>query len=160
MFCINNVQTLIKYYDILKRKKAEGLHNLNITTIFSYVSNEDDADANGFLPEEVSVVEEPKALYGLQAHSREKLDECILDYIKLFDTKFSTQDSESFYNYYNDISKKVKARKIDILLVVNMFLTGFDSKPLNTLYVDTILKYHRFIQLYSRTNRVLNEQKN
>ncbi len=159
MFCINNVQTLIKYYDILKRKKVEGLHNLNIATIFSYVSNEDDADANGFLPEEVSVVEEPRALYGLQAHSREKLDEFILDYNKLFDTKFSTKDSESFYNYYNDISKKVKERKIDILLVVNMFLTGFDSKPLNTLYVDKNLKYHGLIQAYSRTNRVLNEQK-
>lgn len=159
MFCINNVQTLIKYYDILKRKKVEGLHNLNIATIFSYVSNEDDADANGFLPEEVSVVEEPRALYGLQAHSREKLDEFIVDYNKLFDTKFSTRDSESFYNYYNDISKKVKERKIDILLVVNMFLTGFDSKPLNTLYVDKNLKYHGLIQAYSRTNRVLNEQK-
>ncbi len=118
MFCINNVQTLIKYYDILKRKKEEGKHKLNIATVFSYASNEDDLDANGFLPEEVSVVEEPKALYGLQAHSREKLDEYIEDYNKLFDTKFSTKDSENFYNYYNDVSKKVKERKIDILLVI------------------------------------------
>ncbi len=159
MFCINNVQTLIKYYDILKRKKEEGKHNLNIATIFSYASNEDDLDANGFLPEEVSVVEEPRALYGLQAHSREKLDEFIQDYNKLFDTKFSTRDSESFYTYYNDISKKVKERKIDILLVVNMFLTGFDSPTLNTLYVDKNLKYHGLIQAYSRTNRIINEQK-
>jgi type I restriction enzyme, R subunit len=159
MFCINNVQTLIKYYDILKRKKEEGLHNLNIATIFSYASNEDDLEANGFLPEEVSVVEEPQALYGLQAHSREKLDEFIEDYNKLFDTKFSTKDSESFYNYYNDISKKVKERKIDVLLVVNMFLTGFDSPTLNTLYVDKNLKYHGLIQAYSRTNRIINEQK-
>ena len=159
MFCINNVQTLIKYYDILKRKKEEGLHNLNIATIFSYASNEDDKDANGFLPEELSVVAEPEVLYGLQAHSREKLDEFILDYNKLFDTKYSTRDSESFYNYYNDISKKVKERKIDVLLVVNMFLTGFDSKTLNTLYVDKNLKYHGLIQAYSRTNRILNEQK-
>jgi type I restriction enzyme, R subunit len=159
MFCINNVQTLIKYYDILKRKKEEGKHNLNIATIFSYASNEDDLEANGFLPEEVSVVEEPQALYGLQAHSREKLDEFIQDYNKLFDTKFSTRDSESFYNYYNDISKKVKERKIDILLVVNMFLTGFDSPTLNTLYVDKNLKYHGLIQAYSRTNRIINEQK-
>jgi type I restriction enzyme, R subunit len=159
MFCINNVQTLIKYYDILKRKKDEGKHNLNIATIFSYASNEDDLEANGFLPEEVSVVEEPQALYGLQAHSREKLDEFIEDYNKLYDTKFSTKDSESFYNYYNDISKKVKERKIDVLLVVNMFLTGFDSPTLNTLYVDKNLKYHGLIQAYSRTNRIINEQK-
>jgi len=159
MFCTSSVQTLIKYYDIFKRKKEEGKHNLNIATIFSYTANEDDADANGFLPEEVSVVEEPQALYGLQAHSREKLDEYIEDYNKLYDTKFSTRDSESFYNYYNDISKKVKERKIDILLVVNMFLTGFDSQTLNTMYVDKNLKYHGLIQAYSRTNRILNEQK-
>jgi type I restriction enzyme, R subunit len=159
MFCTSSVPTLIKYYDIFKRKKEEGKHTLNIATIFSYTANEDDADANGFLPEEVSVVEEPQALYGLQAHSREKLDEFIEDYNKLFDTKFSTRDSESFYNYYNDISKKVKERKIDILLVVNMFLTGFDSPTLNTMYVDKNLKYHGLIQAYSRTNRILNEQK-
>ena len=159
MFCVSSVQTLIKYYDILKRKKEEGLHNLNIATIFSYASNEDDLDANGFLPEEVSVAEEPKVLYGLQAHSREKLDEFIEDYNKIFDTKFSTKDSDSFYRYYNDISKKVKERKIDVLLVVNMFLTGFDSPTLNTLYVDKNLKYHGLIQAYSRTNRILNEQK-
>jgi type I restriction enzyme R subunit len=77
----------------------------------------------------------------------------------MFETKFSTKDSESFYNYYNDISKKVKERKIDILLVVNMFLTGFDSPTLNTMYVDKNLKYHGLIQAYSRTNRILNEQK-
>ncbi len=159
MFCISNVATLIKYYDILQARKEAGLHNLRIATIFSYVSNEDDADANGFLPEELSVVEEPAALYGLQAHSREKLDEFIEHYNQMFETKFSTKDSESFYNYYNDISKKVKERKIDILLVVNMFLTGFDSQTLNTLYVDKNLRYHGLIQAYSRTNRILNELK-
>lgn len=159
MFCTSSVATLIKYYDLFKQKKEEGKHKLNIATIFSYTANEDDADANGFLPEEVSVVEEPQALYGLHAHSREKLDEYIEDYNKLFDTKFSTRDSESFYNYYNDISKKVNERKIDILLVVNMFLTGFDSQTLNTMYVDKNLKYHGLIQAYSRTNRILNEQK-
>ncbi|MFM2293249.1 MAG: hypothetical protein RIS29_3062 [Bacteroidota bacterium] len=159
MFCTASVPMLIKYYDLFKRKKEEGNHNLNIATIFSYAANEDDADANGFIPEEVSVVEEPKALYGLQAHSREKLDEYIEDYNQLFGVKYSTKTSEDFYNYYNDISKKVKERKIDILLVVNMFLTGFDSKPLNTIYVDKNLKYHGLIQAYSRTNRILNEQK-
>lgn len=159
MFCVSSVDTLIKYYDILQQKKVAGQHNLKIATIFSYTANEDDADANGFIPEELSVVEEPRALYGLNVHTREKLDEFISHYNTMFETKFSTKDSESFYNYYNDISKKVKERKVDILLVVNMFLTGFDSKPLNTLYVDKNLKYHGLIQAYSRTNRILNEQK-
>lgn len=159
LFAVSGVKTLIKYYDILQRKKEEGKHNLKIATIFSYVANEDDADANGFIPEELSVVEEPRALYGMHQHSREKLDEFIEDYNKMFGSNFSTKDSQSFYNYYNDISKKVKERKIDILLVVSMFLTGFDSPPLNTLYVDKNLKYHGLIQAYSRTNRILNEQK-
>ncbi len=159
MFAVSGIETLIKYYDIFQKKKDEGKHNLKIATIFSYAANEEDADANGFIPEELSVVEEPRALYGLHAHSREKLDEYIEHYNKMFETKFSTKDSESFYNYYNDISKKVKERKIDILLVVNMYLTGFDSPPLNTLYVDKNLRYHGLIQAYSRTNRILNEQK-
>ncbi len=168
MFCVDSVKSLIRYYDIFKRKKLAGEHNLNIATIFSYASNEDDADANGFIPEEVSVVEEPKALYGLQADSREKLDEFIEDYNQLYDVKYSTKTSEDFYNYYNDISKKLKDRerqpeninnRIDVLLVVNMFLTGFDAKKVNTLYVDKNLKYHGLIQAFSRTNRILNEQK-
>ena len=159
LFCVSSIETLIKYYDILQKKKLDNKHDLKIATIFSYVSNEDDLDANGFIPEELSVAEEPRVLYGLQKHSREKLDEYIEDYNKMFGTAFSTKDSVSFYNYYNDISKKVKNREIDILLVVNMFLTGFDSKHLNTLYVDKNLKYHGLIQAYSRTNRILNEQK-
>lgn len=168
MFCVDSVKTLIKYYDIFKRKKQEGKHSLNIATIFSYVSNEADAAANGLIPDELSVAEEPKVLYGLQAHSREKLDEFIEDYNKVYNVKYSTKTSEDFYNYYNDISKKLKDRekspenisnRIDILLVVNMFLTGFDAKKLNTLYVDKNLKYHGLIQAYSRTNRILNEQK-
>lgn len=168
MFCVDSVKSLIRYYDIFKRKKLAGEHNLNIATIFSYAANVDDADANGFIPEEVSVVEEPRALYGLQAHSREKLDEYIEDYNQLYDVKYSTKTSEDFYNYYNDISKKLKDRerqpenvnnRIDVLLVVNMFLTGFDAKKVNTLYVDKNLKYHGLIQAFSRTNRILNEQK-
>jgi type I restriction enzyme, R subunit len=159
MFCVSSVDTLIKYFDLFQKKKENGEHNLRIATIFSYAANEDDADANGFIPEEVSVVEEPKALYGLNTHSRDKLEEFIGHYNTMYDTKFSTKDSETFYNYYNDISKKVKERQIDILLVVNMFLTGFDSPTLNTLYVDKNLKYHGLIQAYSRTNRIINEQK-
>ncbi|MFK7799184.1 MAG: type I restriction endonuclease subunit R [Aureispira sp.] len=159
MFAVSSVKNLIKYYDLFQKKKLEGKHQLKVATIFSYVANEEDADANGSIPEEVSVVEEPRALYGLHAHSRDKLDQFIGDYNSMFGTRFSTKDSQSFYNYYNDISKKVKNRKIDLLLVVNMFLTGFDSPPLNTLYVDKSLKYHGLIQAYSRTNRILNEQK-
>ncbi len=159
MFCVSSVDTLIKYYDLFEEKKEEGKHNLRIATIFSYTNNEDDADANGFIPEELSVVEEPAALYGLRMHTREKLDEYIGHYNQLFGTKYSTKDSETFYNYYNDVSRKVKDRKIDILLVVNMFLTGFDSDGLNVLYVDKNLKYHGLIQAYSRTNRIENERK-
>ena len=95
----------------------------------------------------------------INQHSRDKLEGYISDYNQMFGTKFSTRDSQSFYNYYNDISKKVKHREIDILLVVNMFLTGFDSPMLNTLYVDKNLKYHGFIQAFSRTNRIVNEKK-
>lgn len=159
MFCVGSTDMLVQYYDILHRKKEEGKHNLKIATIFSFVANEDDADANGYIPEEVSVVEEAAALYGMNSHKRDKLESYIGHYNQMFGSNFSTKDSQSFYNYYNDISKKVKERKIDVLLVVNMFLTGFDSPALNTLYVDKNLKYHGLIQAYSRTNRIINEQK-
>ncbi|MEY3996346.1 MAG: hypothetical protein RL344_689 [Pseudomonadota bacterium] len=166
MFCINNVPTLIKYVDLFKKKKMQGLHNLNIATIFSYGANEDDADANGVINVEtdfnnidLNVVAKSTPEYKINLHSRDKLEEYIQDYNQLFGDNFTTKDSQSFYNYYNDISKKVKERKIDILLVVNMFLTGFDSPTLNTLYVDKNLRHHGLIQAYSRTNRILNEQK-
>jgi len=173
MFCVSSIEVLIQYYDLLQRKKQEGKHDLKIATIFSYTSNENDLDANGFLEDEIGTMEdelpmaaEPEGVWQssgkvkpINTHSREKLDEYIDHYNKLFGTRFSTHDSQSFYNYYNDVSKKVKERKIDILLVVNMFLTGFDSPTLNTLYVDKNLKFHGLIQAYSRTNRILNEQK-
>ncbi|MDY0386042.1 MAG: type I restriction endonuclease subunit R [Methanolobus sp.] len=161
IFTVSNIKTLINYYDILQRKKAEGKHDLKIATIFSYAANEEDADANGFFADDIQIIKDPAATYDstISKHSREKLDEYIEDYNKLFNSKFSTKDSQSFYNYYNDISKKVKEKKIDILIVVNMFLTGFDSPGLNTIYVDKNLKYHGLIQAYSRTNRIINEQK-
>lgn len=166
MFCISNVPTLIKYVDLFRKKKAEGLHNLNIATIFSYGANEDDADANGIINFEENfdhadfgLVAEPTSEYKINQHSRDKLEEYIQDYNQLFGDNFTTKDSQSFYKYYNDISKKVKERKIDILLVVNMFLTGFDSPTLNTMYVDKNLRYHGLIQAFSRTNRILNELK-
>ncbi|WP_412725696.1 type I restriction endonuclease subunit R [Arcobacter sp. 15-2] len=154
MMCVSSVDMLIKYYELFKSKN----HNLKIATIFSYSANEEDKDAKGEINLDDSdgpTVDETH----INKHSREKLDEFITDYNKIFGSKFSTKDSQSFYNYYNDISKKVKQKEIDILLVVNMFLTGFDSKTLNTLYVDKNLKYHGLIQAFSRTNRILNEQK-
>ena len=164
MFCVSSVETLIKYYELFQAKKEAGEHNLRIATIFSYSANENDANANGFMDEveeELDIAAEPVAVYNSDDfnHSRDKLDKFISDYNSMFSTNYSTKDSESFYNYYNDISKKVRERKVDILLVVNMFLTGFDSQPLNTLYVDKNLKHHGLIQAYSRTNRILNEQK-
>jgi type I restriction enzyme R subunit len=160
MFCVSNIETLTKYYNLLQLKKQEGKHNLRVATIFSYGANEDDSDANGIIEEEDSfsmAAEAPNAYKTL--HSRDTLENCIADYNAMFETSFNTRDSHSFYLYYNDIAKKVKERKVDLLLVVNMFLTGFDSKTLNTLYVDKNLKHHGLIQAYSRTNRILNELK-
>jgi len=162
IFCVQDVKTLIKYYDLLKAKKTEGRHNLRVATIFSYEANPDseDADANGFIEEEnLKFLGEPELQYSTHsgtAHPREKLDSYINDYNGMFATNYSTNE---FYPYYNDIARRVKNKQVDILLVVNMFLTGFDSKLLNTIYVDKNLKYHGLIQAYSRTNRILNELK-
>lgn len=155
MFCVSSVPALIKYYDIFQRKKLAGQHNLRIATIFSYTSNEEDLEADG-IDEVFKHAAEPAAQY---MPTRDKLEQFIGDYNQMFKSHYTTKDSKLFYDYYNDISKKVKERKIDILLVVNMFLTGFDSKTLNTLYVDKNLKYHGLIQAYSRTNRILNDVK-
>lgn len=159
MFCVSNIETLIKYYEIFKEKKEAGQHKLKIGTIFSFAPNEEDAEANGIINEELPIAAEDSAAYTVYSHTREKLDAFIEDYNKMFDTKFSTKDSQTFYNYYKDISKKVKDRQLDLMLVVSMFLTGFDSPTTNTLYVDKNLKYHGLIQAYSRTNRIVNEQK-
>ena len=147
MMCVSSVDTLIKYYDIFKSKK----HNLKIATIFSYGANEESKDANG---ETDGNSDEP-----LTPHSREKLEQYVEDYNKMFTSSQTIKDSDGFYKYYNNIAQKVRNKEIDILLVVNMFLTGFDSPKLNTLYVDKNLKYHGLIQAFSRTNRLLNERK-
>lgn len=164
MLCVSSVEALIKYYEMFKAKKLAGEHNLKIATIFTYGANEDDKNSDGLIsePDFDFVKDETK-----HKHSREKLEEFIKDYNKTYQTKFST-DSKDFYNYYRDIAKKMKNRekkdflekdRIDILLVVNMYLTGFDAKKLNTLYVDKNLKNHGLIQAFSRTNRILNEIK-
>jgi len=131
IFAISSIEVLTKYYDIFQSK----VHDLNIAAIFSF-------DAN----EEIKGDE----------HSRDKLERYIHDYNEMFGTNYST---DTFNEYYVDVSKRSKDKQIDILLVVNMFLTGFDSKLLNTLYVDKNLRYHGLLQAYSRTNRVLNEKK-
>ena len=162
MFCVSSVDTLIQYYDIFERLQAErqaenpAYQPLTIATIFSYAANEErsvNEDAqNGLLDEESTDIPTQ-----YNPSSRDKLDRYIAQYNQKFKTNFNSGDQ--FYAYYRDIAQKVKDKKVDILLVVNMFLTGFDSKPLNTLYVDKNLKHHGLIQAFSRTNRVLNADK-
>lgn len=170
IFCVSSIDVLIKYYEIFRRKKIDGEHDLRIATIFSYGMNEEDQEADGFmLPTntEFMIAAEEAGTYG-KMHTREKLDTFIEDYNEMFGTQYSTKDSETYYNYYKDIGKRIKDMEkvgndpdtnIDLLLVVSMFLTGFDGKLINTLYVDKNLKQHGLIQAYSRTNRIINEQK-
>ncbi len=157
MFCVSSTKTLVKYYNLFKAKKAAKKHNLKIATIFSYAANPEDENADGFIVDEESsiynmkdgnlkMVAEPNTPYGLAY--KDHLDHFIGDYNKTFLTKHSTKDGLSFLNYKKDISTRVRNREIDILLVVNMFLTGFDSKPLNTLYVDKNLQYHGLSSLF------------
>ena len=160
IFCVSSVSVLVEYYKIF-REKQKDLDNdkkLKLATIFSYQSNEEDKDTLGNFGEEFSTAAEPESEYVTQ-HSRDYLEDFIGDYNKTFGTNYTTKDSQSYYNYYNDIARKVKEKQIDVLLVVNMFLTGFDSKLLNTLYVDKNLKFHGLIQAYSRTNRIFGELK-
>lgn len=165
LMAVSSVDVLIQYYDQLKAHCLAGEHDLRVASIFSYGVNEDDKDADG-------IIGEPDFNLGpdlpATRHSREKLDEYISDYNKQFGTAFSTKQQDGFYNYYKDIGRRIKSRdkegfldadRVDILLVVNMFLTGFDAKKVNTLYIDKNLRYHGLIQAYSRTNRILNEVK-
>lgn len=135
IFAVSSIPMLIKYYDIFKSID----HDLNISGIFSYGAKED--------------------YEGHDEHSRDALERIIADYNKTFSTNFST---ETFSAYHKDISDRMKGKKtkqLDILIVVNMFLTGFDSKPLSVLYVDKDMMYHDLLQAYSRTNRVEKETK-
>lgn len=165
IMAVGSVDALTQYYEFFAKKKADGIHDLRVATIFTYGTNEDDKDANGLISEpEFDIATDTPA----HVHSRDKLDGYIADYNAMYGTAFSTKDSLSFYNYYKDIAKRIKERerenakesdRVDILLVVAMFLTGFDAKKVNTLYVDKNLKHHGLIQAYSRTNRILNEVK-
>ena len=149
IFTVQSIPMAIKYYKIFKEMKEAGLHNLNVSTIFTYNPNED-MNKNKEVHQQN---DNPK-------HSREELETVIKDYNKMFDKNFST---DTFDGFFNDVSQRVKrgipGERLDILIVVDMFLTGFDSKKLNTLYVDRNLQYHTLIQAYSRTNRVEDETK-
>ena len=152
IFAVSSIEAAKLYYMEFKRQMAERSEApLKIATIYSYGQNEDDPD--GFIDDE-----ESDNTDGLDLTSREFLDEAIKDYNAMFNTAYDTS-SDKFPNYYKDLSLRMKNREVDILIVVNMFLTGFDATTLNTLWVDKNLKMHGLIQAFSRTNRILNSVK-
>ena len=150
IFAAASIPMAIKYYNEFKKQIAEKNRNLTIATIFSFSANEEEPD--GLLPEEDFNME------NLDQSSRDFLEAAIRDYNSTFNTNYDTS-SDKFQNYYKDLSLRVKNREIDILIVVNMFLTGFDATTLNTLWVDKNLRQHGLIQAFSRTNRILNSVK-
>ena len=151
IFAVESIPFAKKYYLEFKKQLKEKQKDLTIATIFSYAANEDDT-AEGILGDEGFETEK------LDINSREFLDYAISEYNKKFKTNFSSE-GDGFQDYYKDLSDKVKNRQVDLLIVVNMFLTGFDATTLNTLWVDKNLKQHGLIQAFSRTNRILNSVK-
>lgn len=152
IFCVSSVEAAKLYYNEFKKQMAENPSKaLKIATIFSYGANEEEQD--GILDEE-----NPEDTTRLDSSSRDFLAGAIKDYNATFGTSYDTS-SDKFQNYYKDVSLRMKNRQIDLLIVVNMFLTGFDATTLNTLWVDKNLKAHGLIQAYSRTNRILNSIK-
>jgi type I restriction enzyme R subunit len=147
LFAVSNVPVLKKYYRLLKSKKPEGFR---MATIFTYQANE--SDSGDMLDVDVFAGEGTVG----NRHSRDFLESCIKEYNKTYATNYST---EQFYEYYRNLQQRIKDKQVDLVLVVNMFLTGFDSPRLNTLYVDKNLRYHGLIQAYSRTNRLLDSDK-
>jgi type I site-specific deoxyribonuclease, HsdR family len=150
IFAAASIPMAIRYYNEFKKQIAQKNRNLTIATIFSFSANEEEPD--GLLPEEDFNME------NLDQSSRDFLEAAIRDYNSKFSTNYDTS-SDKFQNYYKDLSLRVKNREIDILIVVNMFLTGFDATTLNTLWVDKNLRQHGLIQAFSRTNRILNSVK-
>ena len=152
IFAVSSVPMAKLYYQEFKKQMdADPTKKLRVATIFSYGANEEESD--GILDEENS--EDTSAL---DQTSRDFLEEAILDYNEMFHTSYDTS-SDKFQNYYKDVSLRMKNKELDILIVVNMFLTGFDATTLNTLWVDKNLKMHGLIQAFSRTNRILNSIK-
>ena len=152
IFAVSSIEAAKLYYTEFKRQMNEHPEKaLRIATIYSYAQNEDDPD--GFIDDE-----ESDNTDGLDLTSREFLEKAIKDYNEMFNTAYDTS-ADKFPNYYKDLSLRMKNREVDLLIVVNMFLTGFDATTLNTLWVDKNLKMHGLIQSFSRTNRILNSVK-
>lgn len=152
IFAVASVPMAKLYYDEFRKQMDEDpTKQLKIAVIFSYAQNEEEAD--GIIDEE-----NPEDTSALDKSSRDFLEEAILDYNRMFATTYDTS-SDKFQNYYKDVSLRMKNKELDLLIVVNMFLTGFDATTLNTLWVDKNLKMHGLIQAFSRTNRILNSIK-
>lgn len=154
IFAVSSIDVAKLYYSEFKKQQAEvpELKKLKIATIFSYGANEVDDEMDGLEDENSDSTE------GLDKNSRDFLEVAIKDYNQMFGTNYDTS-SDKFQNYYKDVSLRMKNREIDLLIVVNMFLTGFDATTLNTLWVDKNLRMHGLLQAYSRTNRILNSIK-
>ena len=153
IFAVQSIDAAKLYYNEFQKQMAELPENkkLKIATIFSYGANDE-------IGEEIED-ENPDSTEGMDESSRDFLERAIADYNDMFSTNYDTS-ADKFPNYYKDVSLRMKNREIDILIVVNMFLTGFDATTLNTLWVDKNLRYHGLIQSFSRTNRILNSVKN
>lgn len=154
IFAVSSIDVAKKYYAEFKRQQSEALEltKLKVAIIFSYGVNEDE-ELFDVLEDENS-----EGTEGLDSSSRDFLDSAIKDYNHMFSTNYDTS-SDKFQNYYKDVSLRMKNREIDLLIVVNMFLTGFDATTLNTLWVDKRLRSHGLLQAFSRTNRILNSIK-
>ena len=150
IFAVSSIQAAMKYYTEFKKQTAESGRKLVIATIFSYKANEED-------PEDI-IRDEDFDTDRLDESSRDFLEGAIGDYNAVFNTNYDTS-ADKFQNYYKDLSMRMKKREVDILIVVDMFLTGFDATTLNTLWVDKNLRMHGLIQAFSRTNRILNSVK-
>ena len=155
IFAVSSIEAAKLYYLEFKRQMEELSPNrkLNVAIIYSYGANEAEEDFSGIPDDENS-----ENTDGLDKSSRDFLESAIVDYNEMFTTNYDTS-SEKFQNYYKDVSLRMKNREIDLLIVVNMFLTGFDATTLNTLWVDKNLRMHGLLQAYSRTNRILNSIK-
>ncbi|AWG22861.1 deoxyribonuclease HsdR [Flavobacterium faecale] len=172
LLTVSSIPNAVQYYDLFQKKKEAGKHDLRIATIFTFGANEDSDQAQDYLPDDeesgFDMAAEGPTAYA-SSHSRDKLETYIGHYNQMYNGSFTTKDSALFESYFKDISKRLKDRekknfndakdRLDIVIVVNMMLTGFDAKKVNTLYVDKNLKQHGLIQAYSRTNRILGEQK-
>lgn len=155
IFAVDSIPAAILYYNEFKKQQEEKApaERLKVATIFTYAPNEEENEM-GYIDDE-----DPGETGELDPTSKDFLDGAIKDYNDMFGTKYDTS-GEKFQNYYKDLSLRMKNKEVDILIVVNMFLTGFDAKTLNTLWVDKNLKMHGLLQAYSRTNRILNSIKN